>query len=186
MFRHLILCLVLLTTAFAQIATLNRSDGPCDVFTPAAFAQTAALDAFDSSGFDSNYKLSLPKPVQDKNFYLLSLFQRNREVRKLLSRNKALRRLSNERLLALKRAASCNDVRCFDKLIRFNGPTIEAVATELEALAKQSQFKVLAKEDLRAMATLSVSAHSLSSFHVIAGRLASTRRHKKFLPRVFH
>ncbi|MEP6820508.1 MAG: hypothetical protein ABJA18_13310, partial [bacterium] len=90
MFRHLLVCLVLINTAFAQSVALNRSDGAYDVFTPAAFAQTAALDAFDSSGFDSTYKLSLPKPVQDKNFYLLTLFQRNREVRKLLSRNKAL------------------------------------------------------------------------------------------------
>ena len=149
MFRHLILCLVLFTTAFAQSATLNRSDRAYDVFTRTAFAQTAALDAFDSAGFDSTYKLSLPKPVQDKNFYLLSLFQRSREVRKLLSKNKAFRRLSHEKLLALRRAASCNDVSCFDELIRFSGPTIEAVSTELEALAKRPQFKALAKRHLR-------------------------------------
>src|SRR6266550_2965165 len=141
MFRHLILCLVLLTTAFAQIAALNRSDGACDVFTPAAFAQTAALDAFDSSGFDSNYKLSLPKPVQDKNFYLLSLFQRNREVRRLLSRSKALKQLAQSKVLALKQAGSCANVGCFDQLIRFDDPTIEAVATELQTLANEPQFK---------------------------------------------
>ncbi len=48
-------------------------------FTRTAFAEDAALD---SSGFDSTYKFSLPKPVQDKTFYLLSLFQETREVRK--------------------------------------------------------------------------------------------------------
>ena len=149
MFRRLILCFVLLTTAFAPSAALNRSDRAYDVFTRTAFAQTVALDAVDSAAFDSTYKLSLPQPVQDKNFYLLSLFQRNREVRKLLSKNKVFRRLANEKLLALKRAASCNDVGCFDELIRFSGPTIEAVARELGALAKSPQFKVLAKKDLR-------------------------------------
>lgn len=146
MFRHLVLCFVLLTTPFAQSAALSRSDRPYDVFTPAAFAQNAALD---SSDFDSTYQLSLPKPVQDKNFFLLSLFQRNLEVRKLLSKNKAFRRLSKEKLLALRRAASCNDVGCFDELIRFSGRTIQAVAAELQALAKQPQFKALAKKDLR-------------------------------------
>jgi len=149
MFRHLILCFVLLTTPFAQSAALNRSDRAYDMFAPAAFAQTAALDAFDPSGFDSTYKLSLPEPVQDKNFYLLSLFQRNGEVRKLLSRDRVFRRLANKRLSALRRAASCNDVGCFDELIRFSGPTIEAVASQLEALAKSPQFKELAKKDLR-------------------------------------
>lgn len=149
MFRRLLLCFALLSTAFAQSAALNRSDRAYDAFTRSAFAQTAALDAFDSAGFDSAYKLSLPQPVQDKNFYLLSLFQRNREVRTLLSRNKAFRRLANEKLLALRKAASCNDVGCFDELIRFSGPTVEAVAREFEALAKTPEFKVLAKKDLR-------------------------------------
>ncbi|MEP6568277.1 MAG: YdcF family protein [Acidobacteriota bacterium] len=146
MFRHLILCLVLVSTSFAPSAALNRSSRADDVFAPAAFAQKPALDASD---FDSNYKLALPQPVQDKNFYLLSLFQRNRKVRKLLSRNKPLRRLADEKLLALGKTASCNDVGCFDELLRFSGITIDAVAAELEALAQDPQFKALAKKDLR-------------------------------------
>ena len=146
MFRHLILCLVLLATAFAPTAALNQSVCAHDVFTRTAWAQQAAVD---SSGFDPSYKLSLAKPVQDKNFYLLSLFQRNREVRKLLSRNKVLRRLSDEKLAALRKAAACNDVDCFDELMRISAPTIEAVASELEALATQPQFIALAKNDLR-------------------------------------
>ena len=149
MFRHLTLCLVLVSTSFAPSVAVTRSDPAYNVFAPAAFAQTAAFDAFDTSGFDSTYKLALPQPVQDKNFYLLSLFQRNRDVRKLLSRRKALRRLGNKKLAALRRAASCNDVGCFDELLRFSGPTIEAVASDLEALAKKPEFKVLAKKDLR-------------------------------------
>lgn len=145
MLHHFILCLVLFATTFQSVA-LNRPVRARALFTRTASAQRVALDP---AGFNSAYKLSLPKPVQDKNFYLLSLFQRNREVRKLLSRNKTLRRLSNERLLALKKAASCNDVACFDELIRLSGPTIEAVATELEALANGPQLKALVKKDLR-------------------------------------
>ena len=149
MFRHLILCFVLLTTPIAQSAPLNRSDRAYDAFTHTSFAQTAALDAFDTGGFDNTYKLALPEPVQDKNFYLLSLFQRNRDVRKLFSKNQVFSRLANEKLLALGRAASCNDVGCFAELTRFSDATIEAVASEFEALAKEPQFKALAKKDLR-------------------------------------
>src|SRR5439155_14721057 len=101
------------------------------------------------SGFDSNYKLSLPQPVRDKNFYLLSLFQRTRGVRGLLSKNKVLKQVADTKASALKKAGSCNDVGCFDRLIRFDGPTIEAVATELQALANKPEVKLLAKKDLR-------------------------------------
>ena len=61
MLRHLILSFVLLTnTSFAQNAGLN------------------------SSGFDSTYKLTLHNAVQDKNFYLLSLFQQTSRSSKTL------------------------------------------------------------------------------------------------------
>jgi hypothetical protein len=139
MFRYLILCLVLLSNAVAPSVALNR-------LSPPAFSQRAAAA---SSDFDSAYKLSLPQPVQDKNFFLLSLFQRDREVRELLTKNKVLRGVANEKLLALGKAESCNDVGCFDELIRLSAPTIDAVATALETLAQRPQFKVLAKRDLR-------------------------------------
>src|SRR6266850_277342 len=93
--RHLILSFVLLTnTSFAQNPRLN------------------------SSGFDSTYKLTLRNAVQDKNFYLLSLFQQNPEIRKLLRENKALKKLSNDRLQALRLAANCNDVGCIYQIQR--------------------------------------------------------------------
>jgi hypothetical protein len=44
---------------------------------------------------------------------------------------------------------SCNDVSCFDDLIRLRAATIEVVAAELEVLARKPQFKVLVKKDLR-------------------------------------
>jgi hypothetical protein len=126
MLQHLILSFVLLTNI--------------------SFAQTARLN---SSGFDSTYKLTLRNAVQDKNFYLLSLFQRNPEVRKLLRENRALKKLSSDRLQALRMAANCNDVDCFDRLFRLSGPTIEKVATELKGLSRHPEFKKLAVKNLR-------------------------------------
>jgi hypothetical protein len=149
MLRHLVLSLVLLThTSFAPNAGLNSSgyDSTYKLLTNTSFAQNARLN---SSGFDSTYKLTLRNAVQDKNFYLLSLFQRHPEVRKLFRENKALKKLANDKVRALRMAANCNDVGCFDRLFRFSSPTIETVATELKALAKHPEFKKLAMKDLR-------------------------------------
>ncbi len=152
MLRKLVLSVVLLTSAFVQNAALSSSasHGPRELRTDSALAHAFAQStALETAGFDSNYKLSLPKPVSDKNFYLLSWFQRNPAVRRLLSQNNGLRQLAAAKASALKKASACNDVNCFDQLIRFDGPTIEAVATELQALAKRAEFKLLAKRDLR-------------------------------------
>jgi hypothetical protein len=147
-FRQHVLTVVFLTNAFAQNAAFNSATlhGTSALLTNSAYAQEPARD---TSGFDSNYQLSLPKPVQDKNFYLLSLFQRTPEVRRLLSSNKALKQLGKDKVLALKKAASCANVGCFDELVRFDGPTIEAVASELQTLANERGFEHLAKNDLR-------------------------------------
>jgi hypothetical protein len=148
MLRPLILSLVLLNTSFAQNADLNSSgfDSTYNRLTNTSFAQNTGIN---SSGFDSTYKLTLRNPVQDKNFYLLSLFQRHPEVRKLLRGNKALKNLANDKLQALGMAANCNDVGCFDRAFRFSGPTIEMVATELKALGKHPEFKELVMKDQR-------------------------------------
>lgn len=148
MLRTLTLSVVLFANPFAQSATLDSAGfhGAGALHPPGAFRERTALEA---SGFDRNYRLSLPKPVQDKNFYLLSLFQRNPHVRRLLSQNKTLQQLAADKTLALKKAATCNDLGCFDQLIRFDGPTIEVVATALQTLANRAEFKQLAKNDLR-------------------------------------
>lgn len=149
MMRHLILTLVLIAnTSFAQTAGLNvsgfnRSYNP---LPDSSFAQNAR----PNSGFDPAYKLTLHKPVQDKNFYLLSLIQRHPEVGRLLRKNKALKRLANDKALALKLAANCNDVDCFDSFLRLSGPSIERVATTLRALSKHPELRKLIKNDLRA------------------------------------
>jgi hypothetical protein len=149
MLRHLILSFVLLTnTSFVQNPGLNSSgfDSAYKLLTNTSFAQNARLN---SSGFDSAFKLALRNAVQDKNFYLLSLFQRHPEVGKLLRENKPLKKLSNDKLQALRMAANCNEVGCFDRLFRFSGPTIETVSTELKALGKHPEFKKFVMEDLR-------------------------------------
>lgn len=152
MLRKLVLPVLLLTSAFAQNAALSSSasHGTRELRTDAGLAHAfAGKAALETSGFDSNYKLSLPKPVQDKNFYLLSLFQRNPQARRLLSQNKALKQLAAAKASGLKQIQTCHDVRCFDQLIRFDGPTIEAVATELQTLANRRELKLLAKRELR-------------------------------------
>ena len=150
--RKVILSILLLASAFVQPAALSSSafHSAHELSRESALAHSfAGKAALEPSGFDGNYQLSLRKPVQDKNFYLLSLFQRNAQVRRLLSQNKALKQLADAKALALKKAANCNDVGCFDQLIRFDGPTIEAVATALQTLADKPAFKLLAKKDLR-------------------------------------
>jgi hypothetical protein len=149
MLRHLFLSFVLFTnTSFAQNAGLNSS-GFLGAYRPLPNTSLAQNVTSDSSGFDSTYKLKLRHPVQDKNFYLLSLFQRNPEVGKLLRANRALNKLANEKRQALRMAARCNDVACFDRLFRLSSPTIETVAIELKTLAKHREFKKLIAKDMR-------------------------------------
>jgi hypothetical protein len=66
-----------------------------------------------------------------------------------LSQDKTLKQLAATKAAALKKAATCDNMGCFDQLVRFDRPTIEAVATELQTLANRPQFKRLAKQDLR-------------------------------------
>lgn len=138
MFRHLILCLVLVSNGFTPAAVpLHVAFAPPQAAAPA------------SSAFDPSYKLSLPTPVQDKNFYLLSLFQRDVHVRRLLNRNKALRQLANKKLMAWQKAVACGDVNCFDEALRLTAADIETIATELSALAITPQLKALVRTQMR-------------------------------------
>lgn len=147
MFRHLLLSFVLLiNTSFAQNVAPNSSTF--------ASAQSAKVS---SSGFDPSYKLTFRNAVQDKNFYLLSLFERDRKVRKLLSENKALQRLFKDKRQNLGMAADCNDVACFDHLLRFSGPEMMTVANEFEALEQEPAFKRLLKDMRRSGAFIKYS-----------------------------
>jgi len=159
----LLLALVLLTnTSLAQNPGFHSSGF--------AFAQRAALD---SSGFDRSYKLTLRNAVQDKNFYLLSLFQQHSDVRKLLRENKALNRLASDKLQALGMAAQCNDVGCFDRLFRFTIPEINTVANEFEALAMRPEFKKVAIDMRRSGAFIKYNHQSDPEMLIAAWRDAA-------------
>ena len=60
-----------------------------------------------------------------------------------------MKQLAAAKASALKKAGGCDNVGCFDDLIRFDDQTIAAVATELQTLANRPEFKLLAKKDLR-------------------------------------
>src|SRR5688500_13576670 len=102
MLRRVIFSLGLLTSTSvpqnAQLISL-RSAGTYQSLPSPSVAQNARLHP---SGFDPTYKLVFRNPVQDKNFYLLSLFQRNPEVGKLLRRNAVLKRLTSQKIQALR------------------------------------------------------------------------------------
>ena len=169
--RYLILSLVLLTnTSFAQTAGLNPTGVDRTYKLSTSFAQTAGIN---SSGFDSTYKLKLRNAVSDKNFYLLSLFQQNPEVRKLLSENKILKQLANDKLQALSMAANCHDVGCFDQLLRLSGPTIDMVSTELEGLAKRPELKMRERDMRRSGAFIKYSRQSDTEMLIAAWKDAA-------------
>src|SRR5262249_34555830 len=124
--RVLVLIVALLTSAFAPDATFN-SAAVRGIPIENGGRLLSGTRAPDKTGFDSNYKLGLPHPVQDKNFYLLSLFQRNRGVRRRLTENRVLKQFANDKVAALEKAADCGNVDCFDELMRFDARTIDAV-----------------------------------------------------------
>lgn len=174
--RPLVLCFVLVTnTSFVQNAAHNSS-----AFCSTSFLVQNAVETARSkvqpkaTGFDPSYKLTLRNPVQDKNFYLLSLMQRQPDVRKLLRQNKALKKLAHDKVRALTMAANCDEVDCFERLLRFNGPTIEMVATQLRVLSRRPQFKTLVEKDMRPSgAFIKYSANSDSEMLVAAWRDAA-------------
>lgn len=139
MLRHLILSLALL---------IDTSLGPSAVLHSPRVSLGQDTGHYASS-FDRTYKLRFRNPVQDKNFYLLSLFQRHPEIGALLRRNAVLRKLSNDKVRAIRMAATCDNMECFDRLFRFSGPTIETVAIQLQTLSKRPEFKKLVMKDMR-------------------------------------
>ncbi|HEY5884067.1 MAG TPA: hypothetical protein VIT88_05235, partial [Pyrinomonadaceae bacterium] len=165
MLRRLILSLVLLTNTVLPPALSSSSAATYQSFKSTSFTQRAGLN---SSGFDSTYKLEFRNAVQDKNFYLLSLFQRHPEVGRLLRRNSVLKRLSNQRVHALRGAANCDDVACFDRLFRFSGPTIEQVASQLRVLSRHPEFRKLVRKDMRPSGAFIKYSHQSDSEMLVA------------------
>lgn len=148
MFQRLILSFFLLTTSAVPHARLSAVNAH-RTYEPFTFTSVAQGVGLNSSGFDSSYKLTFRNAVQDKNFYLLSLFQRDPEVGKLLRRNTVLKTLSNNKAQALRVAANCGDVGCLDRLFRLSGPNIERVASELRTLSRRPEVKRLVAKHMR-------------------------------------
>jgi hypothetical protein len=148
MLQRLILTFVLLTTTSVVQNAQLISSGSAGTYPP--FTLSAQNPRLTSSGFDSTYKLEFRNAVQDKNFYLLSLFQRRPEVGRLLRRNSVLKRISSQRDHALRLAANCEDVGCFDRLFRFSDGTVERVASQLRFLSRHPEFRKLVRKDMRA------------------------------------
>ncbi|HEY0427522.1 MAG TPA: YdcF family protein [Pyrinomonadaceae bacterium] len=109
------------------------------------FAQVATKPV---KSFDAGYKIVFRNPVQDKNFYLLSLFQNRKEIRSDLRKNKILGDLAKQNN-RLKAAAACDDVNCYDKAFRLSEQEIEAVAKAFENSAADKKLSNLAEKDLR-------------------------------------
>ena len=115
----------------------------------AVFNLFAQFDGKAGSGFDADYKIVFRNAVEDKNFYLLSLFQNNAKVRKDLRKNKIFRALAEKENGALKEAAKCADVVCYDNAFRFSEREIKTVAKAFENSAGDAKLKALAENDLR-------------------------------------
>lgn len=98
--------------------------------------------------FDPNYKINFRDIVQDKNFYLLSLFQNQKKIRADLVKNKALRALAkqNDRL---KTAGKCEDVNCYDAAFRLSEQEIETIAKLFENSATDRKLMGLVENDMR-------------------------------------
>jgi DUF218 domain-containing protein len=149
MIRQLVLSLVLFTNASVVQRLPVGLSAAGIAYQPPAKASLSQDAGQRFSGFDPAYKLTLRRPVQDKNFYLLSLFQRDPEVGKILRRSVALRRLSRAKAQALRQAANCDDVACFEQLFRISNPSIEMVANELRSLSQRPAFRKLVRREMR-------------------------------------
>ena len=99
--------------------------------------------------FDPNYKIIFHNPVQDKNFYLLSLFQNQSKVRKYLQKHKLLKAVAILNNSMLEDAGNCNDVNCYDLIFRLSEDEINIVANILSSSAKDSELKKLVATHLR-------------------------------------
>jgi DUF218 domain len=106
------------------------------------FAQAAV------KSFDANYKIAFRNATQDKNFYLLSLFQIRSKVRADLRKNKILSDLAKQKN-ALKAAEKCEDVACYDRAFRLSEQEIETIAKVFESSASDARLMKLAENDLR-------------------------------------
>ena len=104
---------------------------------PAAILLLAgAAIAFQQAAEPSHKPLELRDPVQDKNFYLLSIVQRNAAAREAVKKDRVLAEFSAERLSALDHAvSSCDtDIECNAAAFHWSDAQIADGARALAAL----------------------------------------------------
>jgi hypothetical protein len=99
------------------------------VITALCFAQTGVRPR--------TTPLVLDHPVQDKNFLLLSLLQRDSEVRRAIDADAALHQLAGAKRDAMKRAAEtcADDAGCLNAAFRLSDEEISAAGDALRKLA---------------------------------------------------
>jgi len=106
-----------------------------------AFAHGGAIakgpqPALEATHFDSRYRLELLHPVQDKNFYLLSLLQRERALRLAIQQDDTLQRLAAERRSAQKRALGCRGLDSMSSELNRRQPFPKRIAAPIAAVPK--------------------------------------------------
>ncbi len=72
--------------------------------------------------------------VQTKNYYLLTLFEQDKEVSKLLANDADLAKLTSNKLNALQASFNCKEVTCFTENIKFTDAEIKTVSNRLTQL----------------------------------------------------
>jgi len=96
--------------------------------------------------------LPLGSPLQDKNFYLLSLLQKNAEVRSALVADQEIAAISAERKRSVERElAQCKEnVACTLKGLQWNDEEIHAVSLALARLYRENKsVRLLVDKELR-------------------------------------
>jgi hypothetical protein len=101
-----------------------------------------------AKSFDANYKIDFRNPTQDKNFYLLSLFQNQKKVRASLVKNRIFQDWAKEKN-ALQIAGKCEDANCFDAAFHLAESEIEYIAKVFENSANDKNLMSMVENDMR-------------------------------------
>ncbi|KAA2243157.1 YdcF family protein [Chitinophaga agrisoli] len=89
--------------------------------------------------------------VQDKNFYLLTLFEQEPVLHKALSNNKALQQYSREHQQRVKQLTdSCTSAACYANALLYDTEQIKTISQALQTLyTQQSAFRETLQQHLR-------------------------------------
>jgi hypothetical protein len=80
-------------------------------------------------------------PVQDKNFYILSLLERPKELQAELQSDRGLAQIRSEKIASLKAAANCQpELTCYTAALKWTDDQIGAVEQSLRTLNRTSKL----------------------------------------------